>query len=229
MFDLKSILVSSGWEQKDDSHFEIELRDVRFFYDEMDNKVTLKQKERFQHSKMWRAEKVVMSGDVFDVGDSLVKSGLLNEIEYRRNKREYKQVELHRQQEEKLQKRKTDINKLKNLFFVGLNYSGSLGKRALFVGSVVSGSYFGFEYIKNDINPMVLINYVKNNINDYKFEELIKVENKQKLTLKQIRNIDYAIENNQVEELLERIEKTPENILYINVLKENIVQDKILN
>ena len=122
-----------------------------------------------------------------------------------------------------IKKEKTDKKgKLENTV-AGLGrdlYNAS--KKVMILAVMLVGGYTSYHYVENKVDPAALYTYVKENVGNYEIRDILTNESVSGLTYSQIRNIDYAIENNQVEELLKKIEDVPENINYISVLKDNM-------
>lgn len=224
MLDIKDVLVSSGWYENRASEkleYVINLPETRYFYNEEDGNLTVSRKKRFANAKFWGGTEVIKTGDGIVIGDFLAQSGLLNEREYAQKKEVY----LAEIQREENNKKREDRTKLMSSVKEGVSSFGKriykVTKKTTAFSVAAIGLYFSYQYTANHVSPGMLYSYVKNNIDKYELKDIMSNDAIGGLTYSQMKNIDYAIENNQVEELLEMVQDTPENINYITVLKEN--------
>lgn len=226
MLDIRNVLLSSGWEKsaingREDEYI-INFPEVRFYFNEVESEFVVSKKERFSQSKVWRPMKVVVTGKEIEVGDYLASSGLLNEGEYAEFKRRRERMLRRREFVSSRRRKQERIRKVLEFAKAPLRQVERGARGALGVSIVVGSSYFSYHYLKNNVSPEALYSYIKNNYDSYSLEEMIVNETIQGLTYSQVVNLDYAIENDQVEELLDKVENKPQNINYINCLRENI-------
>lgn len=222
---MRKILESSGWENKETKEgleHQIPLSSEKFYYEEDNDISRLYVKRKYSNSKLWGAKKLEIEGTWIEIGDYLAENGLINEGEYNRAKQKFlnqkRKEELEKQRALKLER----MNKIERLIHRLGNNLVSATKKISALSIILIGSYTTYQYIENEVEPGALYTYIKDNIGNYDLKELVANSSVNSLTYSQMRNLDYAIENNQVAELLEQIENKPENIHYISVLKENL-------
>jgi len=223
--NIKEILESSGWqtrELKEGLEYQIPLTDVKFYYVEAGDKSAIYSKKKYKNSKLWGAKQLIKEDSPEAIGSYLAENGLLNENEYKEKRRQYILEEEEKKQKLTKRQKSNNKNKIERKVITLGRHLYNASKKVMVMGVVLVGGYTSYHYIENKVDPAALYTYVKKNVGNYEIKDILTNEAVSTLTYSQIRNIDYAIENDQVEELLNKIEDVPENINYISVLKENI-------
>lgn len=218
------ILESSGWECKEAAEgleYHIPLSEEKFYYEE-DQQARLYIKKRYKNSKLWAAKRLEMEGSWVEIGDYLTSNGLINEGEFTQAKNKYLEEERRKQLQKEKELKQQKMGKVEKVVTrLGKNLI-NVSKKIVALSMLAVISYTSYQYVENKVDPTALYVYLKENIGSYDLKELVVNDTVDTLTYTQLRNLDYAIENNQVAELLEEVENKPENIHYISVLKENL-------
>ena len=226
MFKLDKVLISSGWKRNElstiDADYVMELETSKFYYKNGKDTSMVQGKEKFQNSKLWSGKRVLVEGDTIVVGDYLSNGGLLNEVEYTLKKEEYILEEYKKGKAESNRERREMTRLIKGKLVISREAVKTFIKGAAVASIVLSMSYVTYNYTISNVSPNKLYSYLKNNMGNYSLQKVVSNDNIGTITRKQLENIDYAISNDQVEELLSKTERTPGNLRFIEVLEGNL-------
>lgn len=222
MFKIEPLLTSAGWFKSENGNFKLNLESIRltFLSNEKGNSI-IQKREKFQNSRMWKPNKEIKSGNNLEVAEYLSGIDLIESKKYKKEKERYlKEIEIEEREIKDIKDEKLRGN-IKNKIKALLGSSVKGIKNIAISGMVITVLYVGYQSIYKQIDiKNVYLEVVKNMKS---LDKMIEGNKYTGLTYKEIVNLDYAIENNEIERTLES-NMAKKSINYKEALKSNQIR-----